>query len=79
MKLSGNARIFASRAPVPLPSASSLCPRTRTCAGAQLLPSTLAISQAVSSVQGWFVLTFCFFVRLLGVGLLIFWGKKPYH
>lgn len=80
MKLQATPFFFSplpeSRSP---PSVFGLCPGTRTCAGAPFLPPTLAISLAVTSVQGWFVLTFCFFVCLLGAGLLVFWGKKPYR
>lgn len=57
----------------PLPRNSHLC-------GSPIPPSHTSHLAGVTSVQGWFVMTFCFFVCLLGAGLfVVFWGKKPYR
>lgn len=84
MKLPDN-EFSASRAPGPILLPPASAPELTPVPETPFLPPTLAISQVVSSVQGWFVLAFYFilffyfFVCLLGVGLLVFWGKKPYH
>ena len=76
----GNVVHFAPREPFSSLLSSALPRNSHLCGSPPFFPPTLAISLAVTSVQGWFVLTFCFFVCLLGAGLfVVFWGKKPYR
>lgn len=75
MKLQARPLHPASGAPVPALCLQPL-PGTRTCAGAPRLPPAPAISWAVASVQGWFVLSVSLSICLVPVYL--FSGGKSH-